>query len=181
MSLYCQPLGRIRPINKMEEIQIVKNALKAFANLNEDDFNLSLPFWHFREYKKGDYYNEYKSVCRYLGFITTGIFRSFIVDQKTDTEKNIFLYTKTQFVVTFKSFINQIPCDYHTQAMTNATVICISITDLLYLYKQSHQWETFGRLLAQEAFNVVIGRTESFLFKTPEERYLDLINHYPNR
>jgi CRP-like cAMP-binding protein len=164
----------------MEEIQILKNALKAFADLNEDDFNLSLAFWRSKEYKKGDYYNEYKSVCKYLGFITTGIFRSFIVDEKTHTEKNIFLYSKNQFVVTFKSFINQIPCDYHTQAMTGATVIYICITDLLYLYKQSHKWETFGRLLAQEAFTVVIERTEGFLFKTPEERYLDLIKHYPD-
>ncbi len=64
--------------------------------------------------------------------------------------------------------------------MTNATVIYISITDLLYLYKQSHRWESFGRLLAQEAFNVVIERTEGFLFKTPEERYLDLLKHYPD-
>jgi len=87
----------------MEEIQILKHALKAFANLNEDDFNLSLPFWHSGEYKKGDYYNEYKSVCKYLGFITTGIFRSFIVDERTHAEKNIFLYTQNQFVVTFKS------------------------------------------------------------------------------
>lgn len=164
----------------MEDIQILKNTLKTFADLNEEDFNLSLPFWRYKEYKKGDYYNEYKSVCRYLGFITTGIFRSFIVDEKTHAEKNIFLYSKNQFVVTFKSFINQIPCDYHTQALTNASVICISLTDLLCLYKQSHKWETFGRLLAQEAFNVVIERTEGFLFKTPEERYLDLIKYYPD-
>jgi hypothetical protein len=63
--------------------------------MDEDDFNLSLPFWHCKEYQKGDYYNEYKSVCKYLG-------------EKTQAEKNIFLYSKNQFVVTFKSFINQI-------------------------------------------------------------------------
>ena len=91
-----------------------------------------------------------------------------------------FLYSKNQFVVTFKSFINQIPCDYHTQAMTEASVIYINITDLLSLYKQSHKWETFGRLLAQEAFNIAIARTESFVFQTPEERYLDLIKFHPD-
>ena len=91
----------------MEEIEVLKYALKAFANLNEDDFNLSLPFWHSKDYKKGEYYNEYKTVCQYLGFITDGVFRSYIIDEKTYEEKNIFLYTKNQFVVTFKSFINQ--------------------------------------------------------------------------
>ncbi|WP_218127825.1 Crp/Fnr family transcriptional regulator [Niabella drilacis] len=64
--------------------------------------------------------------------------------------------------------------------MTEASVLCICIEDLLFLYQHSHAWERFGRLLAQQAFNIVNERTESFLFKTPEERYLDLIEHHPD-
>ena len=164
----------------MTEIDILKFALNQFADLTADDFELSTNFWQQKEYKKGEYYNQHKSVCKYLGFITTGVFRSYIIDNKTSEEKNVFLYSKNQFVVTFKSFINQIPCDYHTQAMTDATVVYINIADLLSLYKQSHKWEKFGRLLAQEAFNVAIARTESFVFQTPEERYLDLIKYHPD-
>ena len=164
----------------MIEIDILKFALNQFADISADDFELSTAFWQQKEYKKGEYYNQHKSVCKYLGFITTGVFRSYIIDNKTSEEKNVFLYSKNQFVVAFKSFINQIPCDYHTQAMTDATVVYINIADLLSLYKQSHKWETFGRLLAQEAFNVAIARTESFVFQTPEERYLDLIKYHPD-
>jgi len=162
------------------EIAALKQALKAFAGLDDDDFQSSARFWHCKTYKKGEYYNEYRSVCKYLGFITHGVFRSFIIDPKTDQEKNVFLYTVNGFVVTFKSFINKVPCDYHTQAMTDASVVYICIDDLLTLYKRHHKWECFGRLLAQEAFNVSIERTESFLFKTPEERYLYLVDNHPN-
>jgi CRP-like cAMP-binding protein len=164
----------------MTEINYLKAALRVFADLEEGDFNLSLPNWQCKEYKKGDYFNAHKHICRYLGFVIEGVFRSFIIDDKTGEEKNIFLYPKNQFVVTFKSFSHQIPCDYHTQALTDAKVIYISHTDLLNLYNTSHQWERFGRLLAQEAFNVVIERTESFMFKTPEERYLNLVKYQPD-
>ena len=164
----------------MTEKEILAFALSQFANLTADDFKQSSSFWLHKEYKKGDYYNQQKTVCKYLGFITRGVFRSYIIDEKTGEEKNIFLYSKNQFVVTFKSFINQIPCDYHTQAMTDSSVIYIEISDLLSLYKKSHKWETFGRLLAQEAFNVSIQRTESFIFQSPEERYLDLIKYHPD-
>ena len=164
----------------MTEIEILKYALGAFANINEEDFKLSASFWQKKKYKKGEYYNQQNTVCKYLGFITEGVFRSYVIDKKTSDEKNVFLYSQNQFVVTFKSFIKQIPCDYQTQAMTDSSVIYINIENLLSLYKQSHKWETFGRLLAQEAFNVAITRTESFLFQTPEERYLDLIKHHPN-
>lgn len=163
----------------MTDTEILGYALSQFANLSEEDFKLSLPYWHVKEYKKGEYYNEYRNVCKYLGFITKGFFRSYLIDAKGN-EKNIFLYPIHFFVVTFKSFIHQVPCDYHTQAMADARVLCISLSDLLQLYKQSHEWERVGRLIAQEAFNIAIDRAESMMFKTPEERYLDLVKHHPD-
>ncbi len=155
-------------------------ALQAFAGISAEDFEHSVPYWQVKEYAKGDYYNRHRTVCRYLGFIEQGVFRSYIIDARSGEEKNIFLYSANGFVVTFKSFINQIPCDYHTQAMTPAKVYCINIADLTELYRTSHKWESFGRLLAQEAFNVSMSRVESFLFKSPEERYLDLVKQHPD-
>lgn len=161
------------------DTDILSYALAHFAHLSEDDIQLALPYWKLQVYKKGEYYNQYKTVCRYLGFITQGYFRSYMIDPKNGKEKNIFIYPTHQFVVTFKSFIHQVPCDYHTQALTDARALCISLPDLLRLYKQSHGWERFGRLAAQEAFNVAIDRAESMLFKTPEERYLYLVEKQP--
>lgn len=164
----------------MTETQTLRQALTAFAGLDEAGLDAAMPYWQVREYRKGEYYNAHQNVCRYLGFITEGVFRSFVIDGRTGEEKNAFLYSPRQFVVTFKSFLYQLPCDYHTQALADARVICINLHDLTQLYGQSHHWERFGRLLAQEAFNVVMDRTESFLFKTPEQRYLDLIRNHPD-
>lgn len=174
----------IVPCIKMEtpkkELEFLTYALANFANLTKEDFALSIPYWQFKEFKKGEYYNEYKMVCKYLGFITEGVFRAYTIEEKTGKEKNVFLFSQNQPVVTFKSFIRQVPCDYYTQALTDAKVICIGIHDLLHLYGQSHAWERFGRLFAQEAFNFVNDRAESFLFMTAEERYLDLLKHHPD-
>jgi CRP-like cAMP-binding protein len=155
-------------------------AVSHFTGMSKEAFELSLPCWQYTEYKKGDFYNSQRTVCKYLGFVVQGVFRSYIVDEKSAEEKNVFLYSANGFVVSFKSFINQIPCDYHTQALTDAAVVQIHITDLIQLYKQSHEWETFGRLLAQEAFNIVMTRVEGFMFKSPEERYLDLAAQHPD-
>ncbi|MEI6410845.1 MAG: Crp/Fnr family transcriptional regulator [Bacteroidota bacterium] len=164
----------------MKELEILSFVLHQFADLSADDFNLSAPFWHHKAYKKGQYYNQRNTVCKHLGFIHDGVFRSYVIDEKTNEEKNVFLYSKNQFVAPFKSFINQIPCDYHTEALTDASIHYISITDLHALYKQSHNWERVGRLMAQEAFNVAMGKIEAFVFKTPEERYLDLVEQQPD-
>ncbi|MEC5142427.1 Crp/Fnr family transcriptional regulator [Chitinophaga sp. 212800010-3] len=164
----------------MTDFEKLSFAVRQFADLTEEDLSLSKNMWQPQAYNKNDFYNKQKTVCRYLGFIIEGVFRAYVIDEKTCTEKNVFLFSANQFVVTFKSFINQVPCDYHTQAIADANVLCISIDDLLSLYKKSHSWERFGRLLAQQAFNVVNERIEGFLFKTPEERYLDLVNNHPD-
>lgn len=155
-------------------------AVNHFSGISKESFDLSQSAWQYAVYKKGDFYNMHKNVCKHLGFVIQGVFRSYIIDDKSAEEKNVFLYSSNGFVVTFKSFVNQIPCDYHTQALTDAAVVQIHITDLLRLYRQSHEWETFGRLLAQEAFNVVMTRVEGFMFKTPEERYIDLTTQHPD-
>lgn len=164
----------------MTELDKLSGALNHFAGITPDQFELSRSAWHFQEYKKGDFYNQHKNICQYLGFVVQGVFRSYVIDEKSGQEKNVFLYSANGFVVTFKSFVNQIPCDYHTQAIADSLVVQIHISDLVKLYKQSHQWETFGRLLAQEAFNVVMTRIEGFIFKSPEERYLDLVSQHPD-
>lgn len=163
----------------MSEIELLSAELSTFADLDEDDFNLSLLFWKIKNYRKGEFYNPMNSVCRFLGITIEGYFRAYVIDDHGD-EKNIFLYFPHQVVVTYKSFIHQVPCDFNTQALTDARAICISLFDLQSLYKKSHGWERFGRLVAERAFDNANDRTESFLFKTAEERYLDLIRLQPN-
>jgi CRP-like cAMP-binding protein len=123
----------------MTEIEKLAFALNQFAGLSEEDFKMSSDFWFVKDYRKGEFYNLRGTVCTYFGFIVEGVFRSYTIDEKAGEEKNVFLYSTNGFVVSFKSFINQIPCDYFTQAMTDASIIYIRYTDLLSLYQKSHQ------------------------------------------
>ncbi len=154
--------------------------LQAVAGIDETEFSRSRALWQLRTYKKGEFYNEYKNVCKYLGFILDGVFRTYYIDGRTGDEKNMFFYSQQQFVVSFKSFVTQTPCNYYTQSMTESSILYIHIEQLQQLYRESHQWERLGRLIAEMAFNISIGRTESFLFQSPEERYLELMQQHPD-
>jgi len=163
----------------MADIDTVKNMLSHFAQLDEDDFDLSLPCWKIQAYKKGEIYNPVGSICRYLGFTMEGYFRSYLVG-KNGEEINLFLFPPLGVVVTYKSFIHQSPCEYNTVAMTNARAICITLADLQSLYKKSHGWERFGRLMAEKAFDIAVDRAESFVFKSAEQRYIELVEMHPD-
>jgi CRP-like cAMP-binding protein len=163
----------------MTDIEILKGVLLQFAQLDEDDFKLSGPCWKIKSYKKGEIYNPMGSICRYLGFTMEGYFRSYLYG-KNGEEINLFLFPPQNVVVTYKSFIHQSPCEYNTVAMTDARAICITLADLQNLYKKSHGWERFGRLMAEKAFDVAVDRAESFVFKSAEQRYLELIQMHPD-
>jgi CRP-like cAMP-binding protein len=102
------------------------------------------------------------------------------MNEATSEEKNMLFYTDHQIVSAFKSFIDQTPCNYYTESMVDSTILYIHVDHLQELYKQSHQWERFGRYVAEIAFNLVMSHTEDFLFKTPEQRYMELLKRHPN-
>jgi CRP-like cAMP-binding protein len=156
----------------MTDIELLKGALSHFAQLDEESFNLSRACWKIQTYKKGEIYNPVGNICRYLGFTLEGYFRAYLIG-KNGEEVNLFLYPPHQVVVTYKSFIHQSPCEFTTEALTDARAICITLADLQSLYKKSHAWERFGRLMAEKAFDIAVDRAESFIFKSAEQRYLE--------
>jgi CRP-like cAMP-binding protein len=164
----------------MTEFDQLGKALVAAAGIDPQAIELSKPYWNLKAYKKGEFYNEYQNVCKHLGFIINGVFRVYRADEKTGEEKNMLFYSSGQFVAPYKSFINQTACDYYTSSMTDALILYIHIDNLNKLYQESHSWERFGRKIAEAAYHEVISNTEGFLFKTPEERYLEMMTRHPD-
>lgn len=160
-------------------MQQLQHILKAFAGIDDEHFEMSAAMWQEKSYGKGDFFNEYRNVCKYLGVVMDGVFRTYYVDDKGD-EKNMFFYTKNQPVVSYKSFVTQTPCNYYTQAVNDSVIYYIHHESLLKLYQQSHQWEKLGRLMAETASTIIMDRMESFIFKSAEERYTELVDQHPD-
>jgi CRP-like cAMP-binding protein len=164
----------------MKDLERLQKIVNDFSGMSKKDFNLSIPYWQVKTYHKGEFYNKYKDVCKYLGFVLDGVFRIYKYDEQSATEKNMLFFTEDQFMTSYKSFFNQLSCDYYTESMTPSSVLYIHYDHLQLLYKLSPSWERFGRLLAESALNAVMNNTEGFLFKTPEDRYQELIINHPN-
>jgi len=163
----------------IDEIALLRTAL-CNSGMKQEAFDLSLPYWKLKQYKKGEFYNEYKNVCKHLGFVINGVFRIYRVNNESGEEKNMLFFTDHQFVTSYKSFLTQTSCEYYTEAVIDSTILYIHIDHLDALYEQSHQWERFGRIVAEKAFYEVMVNTEGFLFKTPEDRYREMLAKHPD-
>lgn len=165
--------------NRNDKLGRLAAVMGQLTGMSEADFELSKAFWQEKTYRKGEFYNEYKSVCRYLGFVLDGVFRIYRFHEASGTEKNMLFFTKNQFMSSFKSFLTQTSCEYYTESMTGADTLYIHYDDLQNLYRTSPAWERFGRIYAESALHGLMNNTEGFLFKTPEDRYLEMLRQHP--
>ena len=161
------------------ELGLLTSAMSSVVNMDVEAFNLSSPYWKLKAYKKGEFFNEYHSVCKNLGFIIKGVFRIYRADEDTSEEKNLLFFSNGQFVASYTSFFSQKPCNYYTASVDASLILYIHIDNLHKLYKESHQWERFGRYIAETAFHQLMANREGFLFKSAEERYMDMMEQHP--
>lgn len=161
-------------------VNFLQDIVMPFAGLTEADVTISLPFWRRRTIAAGNFYNKQNVVCKDLGIVIKGIFRVYYYDPQTAEEKNIFFFSEGQFIVSFRSFIYQYPCNYYIEALEDAEILYIPYQELQTLYQNHQSWEHFGRILAEHFFNHSQGRTEELLFLSHEERYRNLLAEHHN-
>ncbi len=157
----------------------LKSALHFFAKIDEEAYALSESFFVKKEYKKGQFISLKYRLGSDLAFITKGFFRVYYIHPKTAKQISLYFFQEYHFMFSFLIFSSENPNNYYIEVLENSEVLQINHKDLTHLYKVSHKWEHFGRLLAEEYYRGSNARAESFIFKTPEERYLNLIETFP--
>lgn len=160
--------------------QLLKQQLQVFAHLSEEDLRLAKDSWTLRAIPRHEFFNFRNSVCQYVGFIVSGLFRVYYVDPATDLEHNVAFIPEGVFLTSLKSLLTQEVCPYYIAALEDAELLVISVGQLHKLYEQSYGWERFGRLLAEQYLVVQQAKAEAMLFQTAEERYMALLAQFPN-
>jgi CRP-like cAMP-binding protein len=158
---------------------LLAQSLQTFAGLSAADLQLAESHWTYRHIAKNEFFNFRNSVCRHIGFIVSGLFRVYYVDPTTAEEHDMFFLPEGLFLTSLKSMLTQEACPYYIAALEDAELLVISIEQVQQLYAQSHGWERFGRLLAEQYLIAQQAKAESLLFQSAEERYMSLLAEFP--
>ncbi|OUJ68385.1 Crp/Fnr family transcriptional regulator [Hymenobacter crusticola] len=167
------------PVPTVSPRQLLHQQLQAFAHLSEADLRLAEDHWTLRTIPRNEFFNFRNAVCQYVGFIVNGLFRVYYVDPVTDLEHNVAFVPEGTFLTSLKSLLTQEACPYYIAALEEAELLVISVGQLHTLYEQSHGWERFGRLLAEQYLILQQAKAESMLFQTAEQRYVTLLEQFP--
>lgn len=147
--------------------------------ISEKEIQELEPLLSYKVLAKNEVLLDENEVCRTLSFIKKGAFRIFH-NNANGTLTNLMLVTGNEFISNYESFISGLPSNVTIQATEKSEVICISKTNLEGLLENSLYWNKLGIILTGNIFVESKHRLESIIYKTAEERYLDLITYTPN-
>lgn len=153
-----------------------RNQIKNLITFNDDEWMIFSGFLKIKKFKKNEFLIEKGKVCRELSFIARGAVRFCnIVEGQEITGYFCF---ESNFVTALKSYLTGEPCLYDIKALEETILVTISKKNMQSMSNHpllSFKIERFGRLIS-EKFNILFeDRLKSFIVKTPEERYVDLL------
>lgn len=130
-------------------------------------------------YQKGAFFVSQNSLSRYIGLVVNGGFRYELHDKHGSVHVVGFSFSN-DFVADYATFLQQAPSQTDAIALCNTDVYQVSYTELMNFCQENPQaLETFHK--GTELFlTTICNRLWAFYTKTPEERYIDLIEQCPD-
>ncbi len=94
----------------------IRNFLQNYASLSDEEWNLLLTKTSVYRLKAGEFLLTEGKVCNFIGFVESGVLRTYYVD-KLGNEKSMFFHFKKLPISDFESFINRKPSKCYIQSM----------------------------------------------------------------
>lgn len=161
----------------MGQFHQFKTWLQQVSFLTAEDCALFEPYLCIKRIENKQILLSEGQVCRDMAFVNSGSFRMYyIADGK---EINTHFSFEDEFVVDYDSFLQHKPSRYYIQALEPGEVVTFHFQTLQKAYDESHNWERFGRMMAEYSYKKTTERIESFLFMDGKERYLNLMQMQP--
>ncbi|WP_310392516.1 cyclic nucleotide-binding domain-containing protein [Hymenobacter sp.] len=158
--------------------QLLREAVESLTPLTESDWQMAQPGLRFTAVRKGECFIEAGKTYDYIGFMLTGLMRAFyLVDGE---EVNCGFFFEGHWPKAYHSFLTRTASRLWIRALEDTNLLLISYDHLQRLFKESKNWERFGRIASENAFIVAQVRAESLLLDTPENRYLQLPTLHPD-
>lgn len=143
--------------------------IRSMIDISDKDLSVIIPLFTKKELKKGSYILKSGQIASSYYFINTGTVRIF--SGSGQDEKTLWIAFENQFIAELPSIRFQTPSHFNFQAMEDTSLITIESTKMEQLYTQFPAWQTFGRLVWEQAFLRVVENVLLLQTQNATERY----------
>ncbi len=154
----------------------MKNYLKSFNILTIDEIDLIENIVVRKTLKKGDFFIKENRISQEVGFVVSGLFRSFYYSSSQEEVTYCFTFSNS-FVSAYSSFLSQTKTSENIQALTDIELFTISRENILILENSSTNWLRFFKLITEQEYIKMEKRIFMLQKETAEKRYEDLLTN----
>lgn len=148
-----------------------------FIHLNQSEIDYITSQIPIKEFNKGDFLLKEGDISKTFFFNIQGCLRLFY--QAEDSEKTLFFYTENQFITAYESFTKGRPSKYYIECLEDSVVAMFSLETEMELLNRFPKLEVLVRLVMEEQLGIYQHIISSLVTLTPEERYSQLLDEYP--
>lgn len=159
-------------------IDILFKHIQDKVSLTEMDKELIKPFFIEKKLRRKQYLLQEGDVCKYLSFVSSGLIRTYNVDEKGDEHMSIFGW-EGWWISDFNSFLSGEPSVFNIDAIEEAELLLISLSNYEALTLAVPVMDRYFRILYQNSLVTKEKRLMSSITHNAEEKYVQLINSNP--
>ena len=155
--------------------------LNRYAELNAKEVDY---LWKIRRQIPAQIYKKNKVIFRAgqifntMYFVLDGCVRLYY--NNNGREKTAFFYTKGKFFRAIESYRNEIPAKENYQAIEDTTLLLFHRNFASQLIEQYAKFKHIAQLAVEDELIIAQNMISSFVTKSPEQRYLELIEYNRN-
>jgi CRP-like cAMP-binding protein len=148
--------------------------IQLYASLSEQEIQLLRNAVDKKVYNKNEIIFKEGNVSDEIYFVTKGCVRLFYNVDGTD--KTAFFYTEGQFICAGESYTFNIPASENYQALEQTEIFVFTKSKIDVLLKEIPKFEIIARIATENELITCQKVIASFVIKSAEERYIDLLS-----
>jgi CRP-like cAMP-binding protein len=156
----------------------MKEYLEQFEIFNATEIEDFLKLGREKKFKANDFFIEEGAFCQEIGFIVSGIFRSFYYSDIGDQITYCFRFSES-LLSAYSSYITGKATPENIQAITDATVILFQKKDFEALLYSNPKWLLVSKIIGDQEYLEMEQRVFTLQKDRAETRYRNLLKDHP--
>lgn len=156
----------------------LKERLYEQYNMSDADLKTSIKYFEPETLKAKCYFLKQGKTSDKLGFLKTGLLRSFFYNDNGDEITNHF-FIPGNVAISIDSFNNQIPAKESIITVEDSELLIISFKNMTELFETVPIWRQIAKDVSEIKFNNLMNRSIMLQTLTASERYNLLIQNNP--
>ena len=158
--------------------KMIKNYLKSFNILTDDEIENLILITTKRDLNKADYYIREGETSKEVAFVLSGILRSFYISNKGE-EITYCITFPNNLMTAYSSFITGQSTDENIQAITSVELLIVPKNKIDDLASKNPNWMKFLKVVAEQQYIELEKRIFQLQKNDALQRYADLIKKQP--